>query len=100
MNTTADFISAASYIRDRVNPGLFVYAFSVAVLHRPDTADITLPPLSETFPDKFVDGSVFVDAREEANHMESIRVREVSLPEIIIEKSLLRNCYCNFKFCE
>jgi Hemocyanin, all-alpha domain len=84
MKTTADFISAAIYIRDRINPGLFAYGFSIAVLHRPDTANITLPPLSETFPDKFVDGSVFVGAREEANHMEKFRVREASLPEFNI----------------
>ncbi|XP_065347138.1 phenoloxidase 1 [Cloeon dipterum] len=67
MRNAEDFVSAAAYIRDRVNPGLFVYAFSVAVLHRPDTRDLHLPPLSEMFPDKFVDGGVFVRAREEAN---------------------------------
>jgi tyrosinase len=90
VKSTEDFISVATYIRDRINPGLFVYGFSVAVLHRADTAEITLPPLSETFPDKFIDGSVFVKAREEANHMESIRVREVSLPEIIFVNNLMR----------
>jgi hypothetical protein len=66
MRNTDDFVSAAAYIRDRINPGLFSYGFSVAVLHRPDTKDVHLPPLSETFPDRFVDGAVFVRAREMA----------------------------------
>lgn len=75
MRNADDFVSAAAYIRDRINPGLFVYGFSVAVLHRPDTRDLHLPPLTETFPDRFVDGAVFVRAREEANVLQEENVR-------------------------
>ncbi|KAF4519140.1 hypothetical protein B566_EDAN007413 [Ephemera danica] len=67
MRTLEDFFSAAAFTRDRVNPTLFVYSFSVAILHRPDTRDISLPPFSEIFPDKFVDRVVFDKAREQAN---------------------------------
>jgi hypothetical protein len=67
MRTLEDFFSVSAYCRDRLNPNLFVYAFSVAILHRPDTRNISLPPLSEIFPDKFVDGAVFNRAREQAN---------------------------------
>jgi len=75
MRNADDFMSASAYIRDRINPGLFVYGFSVAVLHRPDTREISLPPLTETFPDRFVDGAVFVRAREEANVLQEVTAR-------------------------
>lgn len=53
------------YARDRVNPLLFNYALSVAILHRPDTKDMNLPLVSELFPDKFIDSKVFRQIREE-----------------------------------
>ncbi|KAF4527981.1 hypothetical protein B566_EDAN016777 [Ephemera danica] len=39
----------------------------MAVLHRPDTRNISLPPHSEIFPQKFFDGAVLNQAREQAN---------------------------------
>jgi len=66
MRTVEDFFSVAAYLRDQINPSLFVYGFSVALLHRPDCRNIRLPPVTETFPGRFVDGSVFVKAREES----------------------------------
>lgn len=56
----------AVYARDRVNPYLFNYAYSVALLHRPDTQDLDLPSFVSSFPDKFVDSKVFAKARESA----------------------------------
>ncbi|XP_078040688.1 phenoloxidase 1-like [Augochlora pura] len=67
MRTYEDFLSVAVYCRDRVNPYMFIYALSVAILHRPDTKDLPVPPLTEVFPDKFVDGGIFTRAQEEAN---------------------------------
>lgn len=67
MRTRDDFLSAATYARSHLNPYLFVYAFSVAMLHRDDTRDAHLPPVSELFPEKYVDGALFSRAREEAN---------------------------------
>ncbi|XP_017884414.2 phenoloxidase 1-like [Ceratina calcarata] len=67
MRTYEDFLSVSVYCRDRVNPDMFIYALSVAILHRPDTKDLPIPPLNEVFPDKYVDSGVFSRAREEAN---------------------------------
>lgn len=63
---TATLLSTAAYIKDRVNPYLFQYALSVAMQHRPDTKDVTLPTIVQMFPDQFVDPSVFPKSREEA----------------------------------
>ncbi|XP_031828652.2 phenoloxidase subunit A3 [Nomia melanderi] len=67
MRTYEDFLSVAVYCRDRVNPSMFIYALSVAILHRPDTKDLPVPPLTEIFPDKYLDGAIFSRAKEEAN---------------------------------
>lgn len=67
MRSLDDFLAAAVYARDRMNPYLFVYALSVAIIHRPDTKDLEIPSLFETFPDKYVDGEIFARAREETN---------------------------------
>ncbi|KAG5886327.1 hypothetical protein JTB14_034790 [Gonioctena quinquepunctata] len=67
MRSVDDLLSVAVYTRDRVNPYLFNYALSVALLHRPDTQDVDLPSFIRSFPDKYVDSKVFAKAREEAN---------------------------------
>ncbi|XP_015593471.1 phenoloxidase 1 [Cephus cinctus] len=67
MRTYEDFLSVAVYCRDRLNPNMFIYALSVAILHRPDTKNLPVPPLSEVFPDKYVDSGIFARAKEEAN---------------------------------
>ncbi|XP_026465404.1 phenoloxidase 2-like [Ctenocephalides felis] len=61
-----DLQSVAVYARDRLNPYLFNYALSVALLHREDTKDVPIPNFAESFPDKFMDSAVFQRAREEA----------------------------------
>lgn len=67
MRSIDDLQSVAVYARDRVNPILFNYALSVAILHRPDTKNMTLPLFIETFPEKYVDSKVFSKIREEAS---------------------------------
>lgn len=67
MRTYEDFLSVSVYCRDRVNSQMFIYALSVAILHRPDTKNLPIPPLTEVFPDKYIDSKVFAKAREEAN---------------------------------
>jgi hypothetical protein len=52
------FFSTACYVRDRVNEGQFIYALSVAVLHREDTRGIVLPPAYEIYPHLFVTSEV------------------------------------------
>lgn len=66
MRSIEDLQSVAVYARDRLNPLLFNYALSVAILHRPDTKDLSIPILSELFPEKYVDSRIFRQAREEA----------------------------------
>ena len=67
MQNLDDLQSVAVYARDRVNPYLYNYALSVALLHRPDTKGIDLPSFAQVFPDKFVDSQVFRSIREEAS---------------------------------
>ena len=91
MRTYEDFLSIAVYCRDRVNPNMFIYALSVAILHRPDTKDLPIPPLTEVFPDKYVDSGIFSRAREEANVVpEGSRVckmtRNLQIREMTLQK--------------
>ncbi|KAK7871345.1 hypothetical protein R5R35_007603 [Gryllus longicercus] len=64
---TDDFLTASAICRERVNRFMFMYAMSVAMLHREDTAQMALPPLHTVFPEKYFDGAIFPHAREEAN---------------------------------
>jgi hypothetical protein len=66
MRNVDDLVSMCAACRERVNPYLFNYALSVALLHRPDTRNLRIPPLFESFPDKFVDGAIFNKARQES----------------------------------
>lgn len=90
----SDFISTAAFVKDRVNPYLFLvnfndcnlvffefffndfhhdisinfkmqYSLATAVQHRKDTRHVSLPSIVQQFPDQFVDSSVFPRAREE-----------------------------------
>ena len=65
--TVDDLLSAAAYVRDRINPQLFNYALSVVTLHRKDTKGIKIPTFVETFPDKFMDSRMSRQAREVAS---------------------------------
>ncbi|KAJ8957382.1 hypothetical protein NQ318_004862 [Aromia moschata] len=47
------FYKTAVWARQNMNEGMFVYAFSVAVVHRPDTYGIALPPIYEVYPHYF-----------------------------------------------
>eukprot|EP00099_Drosophila_melanogaster_P015862 NP_524760.1 prophenoloxidase 3 [Drosophila melanogaster] len=66
MQTVDELQSVAVYARDRVNPVLFNYALSVALLHRPDTKDLELPAFAQTFPDRFIDSKMLRSMREES----------------------------------
>lgn len=66
MRNIDELQSAALYTRERVNPYLFNYALSVALLHRPDTQNLDLPTLIQSFPEKFVDSQIYAKTREES----------------------------------
>lgn len=79
MRNVDELQSMAIYARERVNPYLFNYAFSVALLHRKDTNHLDIPTIIQTFPDKYLDSKVFTRAREEVSLVpEGSRVRKMS----------------------
>ncbi|GLV34926.1 Prophenoloxidase 2 [Carabus blaptoides fortunei] len=61
-----DLTSVAVYARDLLNPYLFNYSLSVALLHRPDTRNVDVPSFIASFPDKYVDGTILQKVKEEA----------------------------------
>ncbi|XP_050678623.1 basic juvenile hormone-suppressible protein 1-like [Leptidea sinapis] len=52
------FIRTACFLRERINGGMFVYAFTCAVFHRQDCRGIVLPAPYEIYPYFFVDSHV------------------------------------------
>ncbi|XP_043278884.1 larval serum protein 1 alpha chain-like [Venturia canescens] len=56
------FYNTAVWARFNVNEKLFSYALSVAVIHRPDTKFIKLPPLYEIMPHYFFNNEVIQQA--------------------------------------
>ncbi|XP_065201970.1 phenoloxidase 1-like [Planococcus citri] len=75
-----DFISLASYCRDRVNPYLYQYALSIALLHRTDTKNFPIPSHLSSFPELFMDRSIFAQAREEENIVPQGSRRPIEIP--------------------
>ncbi|XP_058827992.1 uncharacterized protein LOC131687914 [Topomyia yanbarensis] len=73
-------MSVGAYARDRLNPMLFQYALSVAVQHRPDTKDLSIPSLLELFPDSFVDPAVFPRLREEGSVVQQENRMTIDIP--------------------
>lgn len=60
---------------------MFNYALSVAILHRPDTKDLTVPLFVEVFPEKYVDSKVFSKIREEAFLVPEELRRPIEIPK-------------------
>nr|AUO15580.1 hexamerin-like protein 1 [Gryllotalpa sp. XZ-2017] len=58
------FFKTAVWMREHFNEGQFVYALSVAVIHREDTHDVVLPPPYEIYPEMFVNTQVIHKAVE------------------------------------
>ncbi|XP_050666694.1 phenoloxidase 1-like isoform X1 [Leptidea sinapis] len=65
-NQLQQFLSTCIYCRVNLNPQLFNYCFSVALMHRPDTKSVTIANFAETFPSKFMTSKAFAQARETA----------------------------------
>lgn len=57
------FWNTAVWMRQHVNEYLFVYVLSVAILHRPDTQGVVVPPLYEIFPEFFTNTEVLTTAQ-------------------------------------
>lgn len=56
------FIRTACWLRERINPGMFVYAFTCALYHRTDCRGIVVPAPYEIYPYFFVDSDVITRA--------------------------------------
>nr|CAR85701.1 hemocyanin subunit type 1 precursor [Periplaneta americana] len=69
------FYRTACWARDRVNEGQFIYALSLAVLHREDTRGIVLPPAYEIYPHLFVNSEVIHAAYKAKMRQEPAVVR-------------------------
>lgn len=52
--TLKEMIDLAASIRDQVNEHVFVFAWSAALVQRPDARLLRAPPIWEVFPDKFI----------------------------------------------
>nr|CAD7257557.1 unnamed protein product [Timema shepardi] len=74
------FFSTAVYFRDRVNPRQFLYAFSVALLHRKDCRGLVLPPAYEITPHMFLT----TDVVRRAYQAKMTRVSDSSLTVVKI----------------
>ncbi|XP_017775586.1 PREDICTED: allergen Cr-PI-like [Nicrophorus vespilloides] len=64
----ATFYNSAVWARQHVNPGMFVYALSVAVFHCQHTEGIILPPIYEIFPHYFFTSEVITKAKQYKQH--------------------------------
>ncbi|KAI5711712.1 hypothetical protein M8J75_002609 [Diaphorina citri] len=60
------FYQAACFARDNINEGQFVYAFYTAIVQRPDTKHLSLPAISEVYPQLFVKATVIKQAQDAA----------------------------------
>ncbi|XP_013167706.1 PREDICTED: phenoloxidase subunit 1-like [Papilio xuthus] len=80
MRNVDDLISICSYCQLRINPYMFNYCLTVALLHRPDTKGLSIPTLTQTFPDKFIDPKVFNRMRSEASVITTGKRMPVVIP--------------------
>nr|CAD7568052.1 unnamed protein product [Timema californicum] len=69
------FYKTACWARDRINEGQFIYALTVAVLHREDTKGVVLPPSYEIYPHLYVNSEVIHAAYKAKMRQEPAVVR-------------------------
>ncbi|XP_044272349.1 arylphorin subunit alpha-like [Tribolium madens] len=62
-NTYETFYHTAVWARNHVNEGMYLYAVSVALVHRPDTYYYALPPIYEVYPYYFYSTEVIQEAQ-------------------------------------
>lgn len=58
------FYKTACWAREHINEVMFVYTLQIAVLKRPDTQGMVIPPMYEIFPYYFVNSEVMDKAME------------------------------------
>ena len=67
MPSVEQLMAYAAYVRDIVNPSLFAYALSCALLHRSDTKNLKLPTVAQIFPKIFLTSEAVAEAQQRAN---------------------------------
>ncbi|KAL3274341.1 hypothetical protein HHI36_015739 [Cryptolaemus montrouzieri] len=82
-DTYETFHQTALWARHHLNEGLFLYSYSVAIVHRPDTQGVTLPPIYELYPHYFFNSEVMQKAYQmkmghfedyqEASHQKQVK---------------------------
>lgn len=88
VKNTDDLLSVAIYVRERVNPYLFQYSYSVALLHRPDTQNVELPSMVHSFPEKFFHSKVMGKARAYGEVVPSDKRVRVLIESIKLQTSI------------
>lgn len=59
-----ELLSLGVYCRERLNPYMFIYAWTSACIHREDTRRVQLPGIAENLPSKFFTKAVINDSRK------------------------------------
>lgn len=57
------FFNTIVWARQNINEGMFVYAFTIALIHRPDTREFMIPPIYEIYPHYFFSTEVIHNAQ-------------------------------------
>lgn len=57
------FFKTAVWTRQNINQGMFIYALTLALVHRPDTRTLMLPPIYEVSPHYFFDSATIAEAQ-------------------------------------
>jgi len=65
--TFQEFIDISDAIRHKVNDDLFLFAFTSAIVHRPDTQGLNAPRVQDVYPDKFFTQDVITKIKECVN---------------------------------
>lgn len=64
------FYQVACWARNNINEGMFVYAFTVALIHREDCRGFYIPPPYEIYPNFFINNEIM----QRANYFKSFQV--------------------------
>ncbi|CAH2093351.1 unnamed protein product [Euphydryas editha] len=76
-----EFQCLAIFCQMRINPSLFNYALSVAILNRKDTKGINIPSFAELFPGKFIDPWVLECARKAVAILLPDQRKPITIPQ-------------------
>lgn len=62
-----EIMALGAFLKDRLHPNQFQFAYQVALKHHPLTKDLPLPSVVEQFPEMFIDPITFPVLREETS---------------------------------